>query len=186
MPNDLWPDDITSEAVLSPARILLDQAEALATRTNNLLEGQVRRREDGDRVILGFEIVPRNIDTRVRLFEVHHRTDFGYPAAIVLPDSSLPDYLKEKRYVPSGSNLLDALMTSPTTVREGKGSWIENDWIASSPQKFIEKIATVFALPVIKTSVLSLLARANEAANDNGLIEEPEHEIADSEGECPS
>jgi hypothetical protein len=77
-------------------------------------------------------------------------------------------------------------MTSPTTVREGKGSWVENDWIASSPQKFIEKIATVFALPVIKTSVLSLLARANEAANDNGLIEEPEHEIADSEGGCPS
>lgn len=176
MKSDLWPEDITSEAVLSPARILLDQVEALAARTNGLLKGQVRKREDGDRVILGFEIVPHNVDTRVRLFEVHHRAEFGYPAAIILPKAKLPAYLKKERYVPSKLGIAEVLS-------EVQGEWVENEWVATSPQEFSERIADVFSLPHIKTRVLSLLARANEAVDESGLIKETENEAEEFEND---
>lgn len=189
MINDLWPEDITSEAVLPPFRVLLDQAEALAKRTNNLLEGQVRRRKDGDRIILGFEIVPHGVETRVRLFEVHHRAEFDYPVAIMFPSVDLPEYLKVNPA--QSSNLMKALkagIVNPNIAppvgspdfSQFLGERTEINWVATSPQEFNEKLKAVFALPQIKSRVLSLLARATEANDESGLIEEQE-----SDGENP-
>jgi hypothetical protein len=54
--QDLWPDDIKAEAVVSPQEMLEEQARHLEFRTQGLLIGYVVRNEHEDRIILRFEV----------------------------------------------------------------------------------------------------------------------------------
>jgi len=163
--RDLWPEDIKSEEVISPEEILNHQASRLETRTNGLLVGHVVKHEAEDRVVLGFEVEAPRADSRVRLFEVQHRLEFEYPAAIVAPDEKLPDFLRQRVYRPG---IADALETS-SLMKTGK--WVENEWIATSPAEFSQKVQDVLANPAIKAMVLSLLSRVGREHGADGGVD---------------
>ena len=152
--RDLWPEDIKSQDVISPEEILNHQASRLEDRTGGLLVGHVVKREGEDRVVIGFEVEAPRAGNRVRLFEVQHRLEFEYPAAIAGADIRLPDFLKERVYRPSP---LGGVVQDLTE----RGKWVENPWIASSPTEFSEKVEGLLARPSVKGIVLSLLSRAN-------------------------
>ena len=166
--RDLWPDDIRSEEVLSPEEILKFQAKQLEERTNGLLAGDVVRHENGDRIVLGFEVVARRADVRARLFEVQHRLEYEYPALIVAPDEKLPEYLRDRVYVGGLSELLLSPGAKIAQAMHGPGEWVENEWIASSPKEFSEKVKAVLARPGVKAVVISLLARSNPPKTNDG------------------
>jgi hypothetical protein len=159
--RDLWPDDIKSQEVISPEEILKHQASQLEARTNGLLAGHVVRHAGEDRVVIGFEVEAPRADTRARLFEVQHRLEFEYPAAIVGPDIRLPEFLKERVYQSP------PLRTAARDLME-PGRWVENPWIASSPSEFSEKVEALLARPSLKGIVLSLLSRANQQEAASG------------------
>ncbi len=165
MIRDLWPDDVKSEKGISPEAILKHQAETLQARTKDLLRGEITRTTTDDRVILGFEIVAPIADFRTRLFAVQHRVDFEYPVAILPPDDSLPQYLKERFYQPSLSEITPALTQAMASVLKSSGAVIENEWIASSPTEFVEKIEALLSLPHVRAMVMSLLSRASRKQN---------------------
>ncbi len=153
--RDLWPEDIKSEDVLSPEEILSYQARRLEERTGAQLTGHVVRRVGNDRVVIGFEVESLRAGRRVRLFEVQHRLDFEYPAAIVPPDESLPEFLRDRVYRPGMAEAL----TRP--VMRG-ARWVENEWVASSPREFSQKLEKVLRSPAVKGVMLSLLSRASQ------------------------
>lgn len=179
MLNDLWPEDIQAEEVLSPMDILESQAALLADKTNGLLMGIVESHDGEDRRILAFEVLAQILDSKVRLFEVHLSKDFDYPAAFILPNLNLPDFLQKEKYVPSAS--------AAEVVRSLKGQWVENEWVATSPQEFSERTAQVLDHPSIKGRVLSLISRSQAAIRQkktNGKqTPEGRHENATDEGE---
>lgn len=152
--RDLWPDDIKSEDVISPEEILNHQASRLGERTGGLLAGHVVKHEVEDRVVLGFEVESARAGNRVRLFEVQHRLDFEYPAAIVPPDERLPDFLRDCVYKSGDIDMAGRTLQV--------GQWVNNPWVASSPTKFSEKVAELLGTPAVKGVVLSLLARARQ------------------------
>lgn len=158
--RDLWPDDIKSEDVISPEEILIHQASRLEARTNGLLTGHVVKLAGKDRLVLGFEIEAPRAGRRVRLFEVQHRLEFEYPAKVIPPEG-LPDFLKDRVYRPGGG--VGSLM------EELGGKWVKNEWIASSPTEFSNKVEEVLASAAVKAIVLSLLssAKANGSQNSN-------------------
>ena len=53
------------------------------------------------------------------------------------------------------------------------GTWVENEWLATSPAQFTAKIEAVLSQPVVKAAVLSLLARANRRDTPEGKMEAP-------------
>lgn len=152
--RDLWPEDIQAEVVISPEEILNFQAARLPERTGGRVTAHVVKRTDEDRVVIAFEVEARRAESRVRLFEVQHRLDFEYPAAIVPPDVPLPDFLKERVYRPGGLGSIGEV-TRP-------GESVKNPWVASSPTEFSEKVEELLARPSVKGVVLSLLSRSNQ------------------------
>ena len=158
--RDLWPDDIKSEDVISPEEILKGQASCLEERTGGQLAGHVVRREGEDRVVIGFEVESVRAGSRVRLFEVQHRLEYEYPAAIVPPDARLPEFLKENVYRPSLGDAVRSLQ-----IR--KGEWVKNEWLASSPTEFVDKMAMVLGSAAVKGIVLSVLSRTNQEQPPN-------------------
>jgi len=155
--RDLWPGDIGSEDVISPEEILKYQAEQLEKRTNGLLAGDVVRHENPDRIVLGFEVVATRAEVRARLFEVQHRVEYEYPALIVPPDEKLPDFLTVRSVARS---IMEAARSQ--TGRDSP----KNEWLATSPKEFSEKVEAVLARPGVKAVVISLLARSNPPKTD--------------------
>lgn len=159
--RDLWPGDIWSEDVISPEEILWHQATLLEKKTNGVLAAEVVRHKSEDRIVLGFEVIAGRVGVRVRLFEVQHRLDFEYPAALVPPDEELPHYLRDRVYKPGlGEVLAHSATKAFSRILTEPGEWIENKWIASSPRDFTEKVQALLARPAVKAIVLSLLSRS--------------------------
>jgi hypothetical protein len=154
--RDLWPEDIKSEEVISPQAILEYQAKRLEARTNGRLAAHVVRSAAKDRMVLGFEVESPLAGSRVRLFAAQHRLDFEYPIAVIPPDDSLPEYLRERVYRPS---MAEALAGAAYRVTSS-GEWVENKWVASSPAEFSKMVQDVLAQRAVKATVLSLLSRA--------------------------
>jgi hypothetical protein len=157
--RDLWPEDIRSEEVLMPEEILQFQAESLGQRTGGLLSGHVTRLVAEDRIILGFEIEALTIPTRVGLFEVLHRIEFGYPATIILPDEELPDYLASRSDWPIRGS-----------VQRSEDVHERLSWVATSHVEFTAKIEKVLSLPVVKGIVISLISRANKRRAEDASV----------------
>jgi hypothetical protein len=89
---DLWPADLTGPAKLTPVVILRRQGEALASRTHNLVRGEVETRPFNDGK--GFEhnlvLVAPFLRFRFPLLRVSHRVS-GYPATLAETDLTKPD-----------------------------------------------------------------------------------------------
>ena len=160
--RDLWPDDIKSEDVISPEEILKGQASCLEERTGGQLAGYVVRHEGEERVVIGFEVQSVRAGNRVRLFEVQHRLELEYPAAIVPPDASLPDFLKKRVYRASIGEMTKQASQTIRAITTRPGEWIENEWIASSPSEFVDRVAEVLGSASVKGIVLSLLSRTGQ------------------------
>jgi hypothetical protein len=158
--RDLWPSDIKSEDVISPQAILEYQAKRLDARTNGLLSAQVVRSVAEDRVALSFEVESPLAGNRVRLFAAQHRLDFEYPVALLPPEDKLPEFLKEHIYQASAGELLSA-SRAVSAALAAHGQWVENKWVASSPEGFSKLVQDVLAQPAVKATVLSLISRAN-------------------------
>jgi len=166
--RDLWPDDIKSEDVISPEEILKGQASCLEERTGGQLAGYVVRHEGEDRVVIGFEVESVRAGSRIRLFEVQHRLELEYPAAIVPPDASLPDFLKKRVYRASFDDIAKVVnAASSRAVLTRPGEWVENEWVASSPSEFVDKVAEVLGSASVKGIVLSLLSRTGQDESPN-------------------
>ena len=170
--RDLWPDDIQSQDVVSPEEILNHQAQQLEARTNGILIAHVEKVSSDDRVVLGFEVEAPRLETRIRLFGAQHRHDFEYPVQILPPDGKLPEYLREKIFQPGRrplatyqalKDLQDATRGVSKLFESEPGTWVENEWLATSPAEFTEKVEAVLGQPAVKAVVLSLLARANRS-----------------------
>ncbi len=156
--RDLWPSTLIAEDVLAPQEILEYQAEQLTRRMNDLLCGRVLRIESEDRVILGFDVVASRIDQTMRLFEVQHRVDVEYPVVIHPPEDDIPNFLKAKvTYLPSKGPYKAG---SFAKLAELFPSVVENEWIASSPKEFTDKLAKVLASPSVISAIMSLLAKS--------------------------
>lgn len=166
--RDLWPDDIRSDEVLFPEEILKYQAKLLEERTNDLLAGDVVRHENEDRIVLGFEVVATHAAVRARLFEVQHRLENAYPALIVPPDEELPSFLNDRIYRPGRRGMISDAMEMAAQVAGRPGEWVKNEWLATSPKEFSEKVEAVLSRPGVKAVVLSLLARSNPAKPNGG------------------
>lgn len=172
--RDLWPDDIQSQDVISPEEILIHQAQQLETRTNGILIAHVEKVSSDDRVVLGFEVEAPSLGTRIRLFGVQHRQDFEYPTQILPPEGILPDYLNQKVFRPGERSIMaDRIRTVTNKLFESSGTWVENEWLATSPAQFTEKIEAVLNQPVVKAAVLSLLARANRSDTPKAKLGTP-------------
>lgn len=173
--RDLWPDDIQADDVLTPREILVHQAEQLESRTNGLLIGHVPVKESEDRVILGFDVAAPRAQCEVRLFEVQHRTEFEYPAAILPPDERLPKFLRERYYHESPGDIARIALAQAEVVGKvlGSGKWVENEWIATSPTEFSDKVGKVLASPSVKARVLSLISRSQAFPSSNNGENEP-------------
>jgi hypothetical protein len=170
--RDLWPEDIKSEEIISPQAILEYQAKRLEARTNGVLGAHVVRLAGEDRIVLGFEVESPLAGSRVRLFSAQHRVDFEYPVAVIPPDDSLPDFLKERVYLPSVGEMLSASAVMSKVM--GPGLCVENKWVASSPAEFSKMVQDVLAQRAVKATVLSLLSRASrERPTDDANRGEP-------------
>ena len=178
--RDLWPDDIQSQDVVSPEEILNHQAQQLEARTNGVLIAHVEKVSSDDRIVLGFEVEAPRLASRIRLFSAQHRLEFEYPVQILPPDGKLPEYLREKLFRPGKISLGAALqgfragqVGFATMFESEPGTWIENEWLATSPAQFTAKIEAVLNQPVVKAAVLSLLARANRHDTPEAKMEAP-------------
>jgi hypothetical protein len=149
--RDLWPSDIGGDDVTPPEEILRHQAKLLGEKTSGLLAAEVVTHESQDRIVLGFEVIATRADVRARLFEAQHRVEFEYPCAIIPPDKDLPDYLKDQVYHPGMGEAI-RFTTS--------GTWVKNEWVATSPSEFSKQVQAVLARPAVKAIVLSLLSRS--------------------------
>jgi hypothetical protein len=156
--QDLWPDDIRTQEVASPRQILDWQAEALIRRTGGLVLAEVVQSETNDRIILGLEGEATGVRERARLLEVQHLPGRLYPAAIVPPEEQVPDFLKKTRYIPTMGDAARAL------AQFDRGRQIENEWVASTPIEFADKVRKALSSPSVKSIVMSLLARAQESS----------------------
>lgn len=166
--RDLWPEDIKYEDVISPEEILNYQAAQLEARTNGLLVGDIVKHVGEDRITLGFEVQARLTDKRVRLFGVQHREEYEYPVAIQPPNEELPDYLKERVYEQSFGDVIGSVAraTKPilmaTEIATAPGKWVQNEWVASSPEQFTKKVEELLSRPAVKAIVISLLSHARQ------------------------
>jgi hypothetical protein len=168
--RDLWPDDIKCEDVISPEEILEHQANRLEARTNGVLVAHVVRLVGDDRVVIGFEVESPRAATRVRLFEVQRRLEFEYPAAIVPPEESIPEFLQARVYRPGPGDVLSAeSLASAASLMEKfrRGEYVENKWVASSPTEFSKMVEEVLAMPAVKALVFSLLSRSRREGAGN-------------------
>ena len=147
-----WPSDITSDEVLSPREILEEAGAELQDRTRRL-KVEIRESELDDRTILAFDVVNPRAKITLTLFEVNHRKQQSYPAAIIPPEDDEPDFLKRRYYVPGHGEYGDY---------GGEGYWIDNDWVCASPSEFREKLMKVLSQDSLKARILSLLAASQQ------------------------
>lgn len=84
--DDLWPDDIGHADGVTPVTILREQANALAKRTNYILQGVVDTRTRGSRIYHTFYIsVPALENYQYEVLTVVHDVIF-YPVDINCSD----------------------------------------------------------------------------------------------------
>ena len=119
-----------------------------------------------DRVVLRFDVVSLKEDTRIKLFELHHRKEAAYPVALIPPSEQLPDYLSDKVYRPAISEFLKISQTAISEMLSQKGKWVANEWIAATPLELNKMLKTILAMPVVKATVVSLLSEV-EKGNKN-------------------
>jgi hypothetical protein len=183
--SDLWPEDIRNQEFIAPLEILNEQAKHLEQRTNGVLIGEthvqeVIEEEKVQRISIRFEVHAPRIDKRVKMFEVVHQPELEYPVALIPPEDDIPNYLKEKYYQPGAGEIMKLVNTAHlfSTMMQSKGSWVENEWVATSPIVFRQKLKDILSMASVKAIVLSLIAKSNRS-------EEASSETQSSDSERP-
>jgi len=164
--DDFWPSEVNYDEVILPSAILEVQARQLGERTKGMLKGRLDKVELADRITTNFMVDATVLKREIKLFYIQHQVEFGYPVSISAPESNLPDYLKEKRYV-SGP------MAHLTSIAI-EGKWVKNDWVATSPEEFSEKLKALLSTSRLKSIVLSLVAESHKSLEDSNDVAEPE------------
>lgn len=107
---DLWPDFLLDEIPRTPKHILLEQATALGTKTNNVVQGSVHSGVDRDGDFSHAFVLhcPALKGYRYELFRVWHRPDL-YPV-----------FVENERVADDESGFVDflrALFSAERTIR---------------------------------------------------------------------
>lgn len=133
---DLWPDDLSGDPTRTPVAILRRQGEALGTRTQNFVLGEVESRpfNNGTQFEHSFVLEAPFLRFRFPLLRVTHGPGL-FPATVVETD-----------------------LTKPTT--EG-GFW---SLVANDEQELIDIIRQFFNFDRVKTMVRSLISQSSEIA----------------------
>jgi hypothetical protein len=180
--DNLWPEDIKSQEFLKPQEILETQAKHLTKQTRGLVEGEVVREEfaakEGEeaRIVLKFEIFSSRAQKRMKLFEVSHQSETIYPVALEPPTDTLPEYLQERVYVEGRPGIADAAIRQIGHSHLAQfigtpGRWVDREWIAGTPLKFVEKVKLILQMQTVKSAVMSLLAKS-QTTDDSKVTEE--------------
>ena len=160
---NLWPTEIRPQQFLSPKEILENLGRQLVNQMNGLLVGETIEDDLTDRRVLRFDVVSVKEDTRVKIFELHHRKEQAYPVAVVPPDQELPEFLSSEVYRPGIADAMQAM--SQTTISHMlamKGRWEKNEWIASTPLELNNLLRMILEMPVVKATVVSLLSEVDQ------------------------
>ena len=96
------------------------------------------------------------------------------PAQILPPEGKLPDYLNQKVFRTGERSIMADHIRTVTKLFESSGTWVENEWLATSPAQFTEKIEAVLSQPVVKAAVLLLLARSIRSDTPEANLETPD------------
>lgn len=154
MPNeshDFWPD-IRSD-VRSPAMILNEQAEALLKKTRGVIQPDLLEECSRGIVKLYFDIVaPAANNYRQRVLTVRQKESGTYPAVITA--SSLSQFNGHGKYKYRLAKFVEWEMADA----EGICSYLTQD-----PEEFDNLTAMVLQSVSVRTSLISLLAKSNEA-----------------------
>ena len=79
----LWPAEVAFTDVVSPLMILRHQAGLLRSRSQNVLEAEVKSRQEDGAVLHEFSIVVPALSRKsYSMFTVKHQIDEVYPAGI--------------------------------------------------------------------------------------------------------
>jgi hypothetical protein len=142
---DLWPADLTGPTTLTPVVILRRQGEALASRTHNLVRGEVETRpfNEGKSFEHNFVLVAPFLRFRFPLLRVSHRVS-GYPATIAETD-----------------------LTKPEGVG---GYWSET---AQNEEEMQQKLQIFFNQNKVKAVIRSLLDQSSEPETDSSSPTQP-------------
>ncbi|MBX7222113.1 MAG: hypothetical protein K1Y36_19330 [Blastocatellia bacterium] len=98
--QDLWPDDLAVTKQLPPVVLLRRQASALGTKTNGLVEAEVRQFASGNAPFgWKFVLVAPVLDNyRIELFCVRHGLEF-YPLEIFGNDIEKCEIPNEEKFL---------------------------------------------------------------------------------------
>ncbi|MBC7854244.1 MAG: hypothetical protein IAF94_12490 [Pirellulaceae bacterium] len=125
-------------------------------QTGGLLKATVIYQTVEEREVIGFEVTAVRTSETARLFEIRKSPDLEYPAEIIPPDDSIPDFLPSEFLQPGMADL--PLMTGRN------GRWITRMWVASSPAEFIEKLGKLLTTLNVKAILLSMLSKSGQKA----------------------
>lgn len=129
---DLWPDEVTNVAAVSPVAILRYQASQLRERTKNILEAAVETDEPEGLIEHKFVVIAPALDRyRHVLFSVNHDPNQVYP--VTVQAQCLEGYHQNSRW--------------PT---------------AESQDDFLKLISLIFKSGDTKAVIHSLIAQSND------------------------
>lgn len=172
--RSLWPEDLQTQDVRTPAEILSEQAQLLEQQTNGLLEGSIVEQVLEDRKVTAFEVSAPRIPETVRLFEVYQSLDLEYPVAIMPPNINIPDFLKREFYRPGPKEIMKVMSevaTLSSNLWSRTGTWEKNDWVADSPSEFTKILEKLLSSGGVKAILYKLLARSNRTNGELGQRE---------------
>ena len=150
-----WPDDITTEELRSPAKIMSDAGQDLKDRTGTLTVS-IKESQLEDRVVLAFHV--EGVSSTLNLFEASHRIGHAYPVAIVPIASDIPDFLKGERWVSGKSGVVGLALH----IQGTPGKYVKDEWVCATPAEFREQLTELFSKTYIKSLVISLLVPAED------------------------
>lgn len=117
---DLWPDDLADVGSLKvPSAILKEQADALAKKTRNILNGEVSashdRYADIHQINWHFAVVAPTISYRYELFRITHGIEL-YPVLLETDDPTILQSLGVHN-IPDEASLISILKSIFSSAR---------------------------------------------------------------------
>jgi hypothetical protein len=131
--QDLWPDDIQVNDVLSPHIIVQEQGNLLGKKTNNIVIGKVKMNTYYDKFQYRFFLYSSPIDYQYQLFEFEYNPNL-YPVKIRADEEIM------KQFYPDEENKREILVNSEAEL--------------------VEVLKAIFAAPKTRKIITAILAQA--------------------------
>jgi hypothetical protein len=158
--KSLWPPQIRPN-ILSPMTILQAQAVALLQQTGGVLSADIKRREEGDKLILTFDIVVPALDGyRHRVLVLAHGRDMAYPAVVDAEVFRPTGLASVREFIEAQQAPLLGVTKKPVNR-------------ADSDQELVDLVGKVLQSPHVLSAAQSLIARASEALAAKGSVVSP-------------